>query len=831
MSNYKHFFLNYKPESLKYKYTRQARGSHFKSPPRHNRITHGNSLINKFNSLINTHQGSQTIYKKKLPFKGIVVDIFSEKDFDLSYPSLERIRDGFKLLNLQVSEDDIVCATVKIKEGFESKFTKILEDYLDQDKKNRGKRRNQKLVDSINNIKLATIESFWTDTVKKPGENDKHWFEIWLNTAEDKELVINSFREVISSTINNKSDIILSQREIHFPERTIVLAFTSLHQLSKVENIFSYLAEIRLAQPIPTDYTKLSSKEQKEFVQEILTRITKPNKNSPSVCLLDTGISKHHKLLEVALNDEDTHSCFPKFDGSDKRGHGTEMAGLGLYGCLINLIESNERINLTHQIESVKILPDKGANPTDLWGDITREAVGRVEIKAPNRQRTFCLAITGIEKDYNGYPSSWSATIDQISSGQNDKTRRLFCISAGNVRSLEDKKDYPKSNHVLGIENPAQSWNALTIGAYTNKIFIQSEDFDGYMPLAKKGGLSPCSRTSLTWENNSCPLKPDIVFEGGNDAIEPKTKSVDFCDDLLLLTTKATTLGGSLLTLTGETSAATAQAARMAAIIQSNHKNIWPETVRALMINSASWSEEMINEFPKTSKNYKKNRIRCYGFGVPNLSKAISSSKNSVTLISQEHFSPFVKEGSNIKADEIHFHDLPWPKEVLESLDDNIEVTMKITLSYFIEPSPGRRGWDNKFRYQSHGLRFDVLRPSETIKQFKDRLTKILWEDENAPDNPSDIQNWELGPKLRNRGSVHSDIWKGSPITLASSGSIAIFPVTGWWKERKHLEGWKKKTRYSLVVTIETQEENIDLYSNVKLLVQNQTKINTTISV
>ena len=38
---------------------------------------------------------------------------------------------------------------------------------------------------------------------------------------------------------------------------------------------------------------------------------------------------------------------------------------------------------------------------------------------------------------------------------------------------------------------------------------------------------------------------------------------------------------------------------------------------------------------------------------------------------------------------------------------------MRVTLSYFIEPNPSQRG-NSRYRYQSHGLRFDVKRPTET---------------------------------------------------------------------------------------------------------------------
>jgi len=44
---------------------------------------------------------------------------------------------------------------------------------------------------------------------------------------------------------------------------------------------------------------------------------------------------------------------------------------------------------------------------------------------------------------------------------------------------------------------------------------------------------------------------------------------------------------------------------------------------------------------------------------------------------------------------------------------------------------------------------------------------------------------------------------------------IGIVPVTGWWRERSHLNRWDSKARYSLIVSIETPEIDIDLYTAI----------------
>ena len=84
----------------------------------------------------------------------------------------------------------------------------------------------------------------------------------------------------------------------------------------------------------------------------------------------------------------------------------------------------------------------------------------------------------------------------------------------------------------------------------------------------------------------------------------------------------------------------------------------------------------------------------------------------------------------------------------------------------------------------------------------------------NVPGSGSD-RNWMLGPRLRGKGSVHSDVWMGTAAELAERDRIAVFPVAGWWKDRPHLNRWSSKARYALIVTIETDETKIDIYTPI----------------
>lgn len=86
-------------------------------------------------------------------------------------------------------------------------------------------------------------------------------------------------------------------------------------------------------------------------------------------------------------------------------------------------------------------------------------------IEKPQRKRIICMAVTSPEHTTgDGRPSSWSAALDELASGYIDGQQKLIIVSAGNVH---DWDNYPDTNIVSSVENPAQSWNALTVGAYT----------------------------------------------------------------------------------------------------------------------------------------------------------------------------------------------------------------------------------------------------------------------------------------------------------------------------------------------------------------------------
>ena len=136
------------------------------------------------------------------------------------------------------------------------------------------------------------------------------------------------------------------------------------------------------------------------------TGVVTPINDGVAVCILDSGVHHTHPLLAPALAPNDVQVYDPAWQLEDSRGHGTNMAGIALYGDLASMLESSGPVALTHRLESVKVLPDQGENDPKLYGAITRDAVSRAEINAANRRRAVCLAVTSDIDTNRGRPSS-----------------------------------------------------------------------------------------------------------------------------------------------------------------------------------------------------------------------------------------------------------------------------------------------------------------------------------------------------------------------------------------------------------------------------------------
>lgn len=814
-----HIFLRDPGESSDYRRPPRKIDQTHKYPTR-DRVLHSARLQQQWESIwarARDQQESRSVVSMSTK-DGVYVEFEGAPGYDLVTKSLEDRGAGIHLLNVYTvhsettPEREIIRATVFIPTGKQDYFLKKIRKYAEENTK-KGKPRNADLLQSIEDVRLAVLESFWCDDqTLLPQGNTAVWCEIWLyGTGEEVE---ERFRETAEALKFN-----IQTRSLHFPERTVLLGRATREQLANLIEFCPDIAEIRRAKETARFFLELENRDQTEWVNDLRSRLWTNPEAKVAVCILDTGVNNGHPLLQPILADADCHTVEPEWGVNDHQGHGTLMCGVAAFGDIVEALQHNDPVQVNHFLESVKILPPRGANDPDLYGEITIQGMYRAEIQAPERSHIGCMAVTSEDGREHGRPSSWSAAIDKLTSGYDDDNRRLFIVSAGNIEEQATWANYPQSNLDYSVHDPGQSWNALTVGAYTEKVLLSASDLQGHVPLAKPGELSPFSSTTLTWDGK-WPIKPDIVLEGGNLAKGPDG-FISEHDDLSLLSTGYQPTQ-RLFDSINATSAAAAQAASIAAQIQARYPKAWPETIRGLMVHSADWPIALKRQFPNRNgrRDYLKSDygrlLRICGYGVPNLAKALACASNSLTLVSEQEIQPYTKkEGrSDSSTKDMHLHRLPWPREVLLALGET-PVVLRVTLSYFIEPGPGEVGWRDKYRYASYALRFDLNNCGESEERFLRRLNAAAREEGQRPDSQSGSERWVIGSNNRDTGSIHSDIWEGTAADIASCNLVGVYPVAGWWRERAWLGRWDKKARYSLIVSISTPGENIDIYTPV----------------
>ncbi|HMU34605.1 MAG TPA: S8 family peptidase [Pyrinomonadaceae bacterium] len=795
------------------------------------RALHSQRLLQKFEQIwaekerVNETRTAEGLATRE----GTYLEFISAAGYDLITKSLEDRRSGIRLLNIKQegdAEQSQVKATVYVPNGKEGYFVKKIQAYQNQDTP-KGNPKNAPLVSSIEDVSMALLESLWTDHQKFIPTDQAKWCETWLRVDTEN----NNEQEEIGRFLERADQLQIEHKDnsIVFPERAVLLINASREQLVQLMLSSDLIAEFRVGQEAAGFWMKETAINQEGWVDDLLKRLDVDAESKIKLCLLDTGVNNGHRLLSPVLANTDMLTVDPNWGTDDhyqNPGHGTLVAGIAAYGNLEKVLATTDRIS-AHVLCSVKMLPRPEQEPTpkELWGDVTSQAVSRAEIQNPGHRLIYCMSVTAPEDLDKGRPSSWSGAVDNLSYGDGTE-QRLVLVSGGNM-AQDFFPNYPDSNFTSSVHNPAQSWNALTIGAYTEKTTVNDPVFVAHVTLAGANELSPHSTTSRIWERK-WPVKPDVVFEGGNWLKAPDGQLINH-DDLDLLSTSKNFRLRSFDT-TNATSAAVAQAAWFAGNVLSNYPDFWPETIRALMVHSAEWKSEMLAqcEMNGGSGAEYRNLLRTFGYGKPDLDKAIYSVENSMTYIAQEVIQPYIQEeGKSPATNEVHIFTLPWPADQLIELADT-SVKLKVTLSYFIEPGAGEIGWKDKYRYQSYGLRFEVNKSGETEDEFRKRINKAAREDGEDLQANSGFP-WVIGKGNINRttGSIHSDFWEGTAANLATSNTFAVYPIIGWWRERHHLGKVENRTRYSLVISLETPAEDVELYSAVQAIIGTPIPIST----
>ncbi len=670
-----------------------------------------------------------------------------------------------------------------------------LRQYADPAKvsKKTGLPRNAKLVSPLVDIEPATLVDLSDGWLRPDALSPKElvWVEMWaegghLGGPEQHNrvrLAIAEFMGTHGLDIDNLASYAATEHDIYLLELTgaalmdVPVHLPDVHHLSPppkpiVPALLDHQAEMDV--PIPPN----------------------PPEDASVVAILDTGVAETHPLLANSMLAPPSTVIPGETSGADTHGHGTRMAGVAAFSDLAHDLNAGQTPAPRVWMQGIRLTTGQDRPKPEFMLERTEDAVHEAErVDVP--RRIFSLSL-GAPTAQPGGSTPWSVTVDRLA--YNEGSGRLICVAAGNepISGTPNPTLYPNANLSAGLTSPGEAVNAITVGAITE--LDQTSD-PNRRSLAASGELSPWSRCDV---GGLRPVKPDVVTEGGNVS----TDGVGTLDDAslqLLTTAKGHTVGPWLAT-TSRTSAATARIAGLLGEIWSANEGHSAQTVRALLIHSARWSEAMKAQLPDS-----RDRMRAFGYGWPLLDSAAWSERTRPTLIAEARLDPEANQGPGR---EMHFYELPMPDDELSQLEDH-QVELSVTLSYFVEPNEKRTR-----RYQSAGLRWDLQR-FETRDEFRKRINRLEREQDPDYENRTERFPWELGPQARERGTVQSDRMRLAASELLGGRALAVWPVAGWWRDRNLSD--TPPISYSLVVTIDAGDADVDLYTSIDNLISVQT--------
>ncbi|SFZ84472.1 Subtilase family protein [Devosia enhydra] len=663
----------------------------------------------------------------------------------------------------------------------------------DEDEGGENKPRSFWLFETASTIRPASLRDYWTDSLERlPRTRRSTKWEVWIRK---------DYRDYFLRALT-QAKLELDGKPTEFVEVMVYNVVGTPDQIQRVIQSSVAVVELRSASELAADLVKMPPAARSARVDQVVARLQPPLPTAPRVAVLDTGIAGNHPLLAASTAANGFHAAIPAWGVGDHHGHGTKMAGVVQFLDLEYAMQGSGPIPQYTWLESVVVQAPPGAEPLPAR-DALERAVALVE--KVEAKRVFCLAQTARGEATNGRGTATSAALDLLA--YNNGKPRLFCVAAGNVPRTPVEPyavaDYADRNKRFGIEAPGQAFNAITVGAMTYKA-------QGANLVAPMGDLAPTARSAEAWPKPH-PNKPDVVMEGGNFSVDPGGAFAQPSHQNLVLTT-GRNLPQSPFSLTGETSAATAAAAGLLGRLQGSYPAYSPASLRGLLVHSAEWTPAMMAQYQSIAAASDQPTARdiClgrYGWGLPNQERAYRSADNACTLVIEDELTPLTLDDKTIKLKEMKYFKLPWPTAALKALG-NVQVEMKVTLSYFVEPDPHAYARDRADRYPSHRLRFDVRRFGEDDSSAQSRFN-ALEDDDGQSDG-----GWQIGRQYRGRGSLVQDVWTGPAFHLAERDGIAVGPVKGWWADIRKAKRYDTATPFSLIVSIKAPA-GAELYTEV----------------
>lgn len=668
----------------------------------------------------------------------------------------------------------------------------------------------------------------WEDRVAGGQDIIPVEIEIWYNSDSN---VRTSKESRISQLITKINGKILTTCQIDDIRYHAVLAnipVSSISQLlseNKTEIELMRCDEIMFFRPSGQCMTPVfHSEDEQEYDDENANNDVAEIIESPVVALIDGLPLEHHAWIKNYISIDDPDGWSSDYKPEDQK-HGTSMASLIIRGdmqsegpviprklyCRPILKPENTLSGNTRERIPEGILPI----------DLVHRAVRRLyepengaEALAPTI-KVINLSIADPSRLFEYQMSPWAKLIDYLSV----KYQVLFVISAGNhIYDLElgiTNKEFNKlssedkealilgcisdTTHLRRLMSPAESINALTIGAYHHDENSDDEFYNQINPYTDRN--MPSTINSVTWGKKRS-VKPELLMPGGRATYKLKGY-LDSDPAILKVLTYESPPGqkvaspgnsGSLKSFvhTFGTSNSTALASRRLCFLYDTIQDLYLSKhghalskkyeavlLKALLCHGASLprSYTKLEENLKNatnSKQFKAITAKYFGFGNVNEERIHGCIDEQATII----------QCGEINQDDSHVYKFRLP----ESLSAKSDLRrLIITLAWF---SPINS--QNSMYREAH--------------LYYEPITR------DKPDNHLEIQDRELQWQMVRNGTVQHEVLSGdraSPYAVGTNLEIIV-----------HCKGQAGAKNivvpYGLVVTLDVPDSNLPIYEEVK---------------
>lgn len=543
--------------------------------------------------------------------------------------------------------------------------------------------------------------------------------------------------------------------------------------------------------------------------------------DAPIAALLDGVPIPLHSLLKdrLVLDDPDDLQNTTIVAG---RVHGTAMASLILHG---DLNAKGPSLGRPLYVRPLLLTTGNGPEESDknrLLVDTVHRAVLRMRGSAGEEAAVPAVFLVNLSvgdprRPFTQMVSPLARLLDYLA----DKYALLFLVSAGNATTpltIPGFKDWTKftaaspgdrekavltglnaAKHERSILSPAESLNALTIGAHHHDDISQRRPAGNAVdPFDDRRLPNPSSALGLGYRR---AVKPEIYLPGGCEHLRMKRTGggveVGFGAPQRLygLSAAAPDTSGQgrddQLALSDGTSSATALATRAAhrifdalmdpdvpLLLREMDPAYYAVVVKALLVHRARWNgkADLLKEIcgPADRRRFderSENVIRFLGFGVPDIDQAIECATNRATLIGF----------GALKPDQALIYRVPLPRS-LERVTEPRSLT--ITLAWF---SPIKTGHQS---YRCVRLEAAPLQPTQALG--------VERQDDQPTDNPV------------KRGTVfHERLYGEKAVPFIDEGYLNL---QVWRKE--DAGGITDEIRFGIAVSIEA-EGAIPIYDEI----------------